>query len=204
MRNLNNMSVIVLASNNKHKIEEFKQMLKYSEILSLEDIGFNGEIDEDGGSFLDNAIIKAKTIHKYLKEKNIEASVIADDSGLCVDALHGDPGIYSARYAGEHGNSAKNREKLLSNLKGKDDRGAYFICVVAKCYPNGKCIWAEGRTYGEILTEECGDKSFGYDCLFYSKEINKSFGEATKEEKNKISHRGRAINALIDKEKDLI
>ena len=122
--------------------------------------------------------------------------VLADDSGLCVDALNGEPGVYSARYAGGHGNNQANRDKLLSNLEGKD-RSAYFCCTIVVMYPDGTYKVFEGKTYGKITTEELGDKSFGYDCIFYSNDLNKTFGEASEEEKNSVSHRARALNQLI-------
>lgn len=198
------MKRIVLASNNKHKIKEFKELFTDYEILSLDNIGFNNEIEENGLTFLDNSLIKAKTIHDFLKEKNIEACVIADDSGLCVNCLNGDPGIYSARYAGIHGNNILNRKKLLENLKEKEDRSAYFMCVIVKYYPDGSYIYGEGKTEGIILEEEIGDTSFGYDCIFFSNDLKKSFGQATDHEKNSVSHRARAVANLIQKEKSLL
>jgi len=196
------MRTIVLASSNKHKIKEFKEMFPNDKILSLSDINYNGEIIENGTTFFDNALIKAKTIHEYLKSINIEASVIADDSGLCVDSLNGLPGIFSARYAGEHGNDKQNRQKLLNELKDKNNRAAHFTCCLVEYFSNDAYICAEGITEGYILDKETGDDSFGYDCLFYSTDLKKSFGEASNDEKNIVSHRGRAIQKLIDKEKE--
>lgn len=187
---------IILASNNEHKINEIKQIFCEYDILSLKDIGYFDDIEENGKTFLDNALIKAKTINEFLKSKNVEAIVLADDSGLCVDALNGEPGVYSARYAAEHGNSVENRKKLLQNLKNIDNRKAHFVCVIVKIYPNGKWVYAEGKTFGEITHEEFGDKSFGYDCIFYSYDLNKVFGQATKEEKNSVSHRSRALSQI--------
>ena len=196
------MKIRILASNNKHKIKEFKQIFKEDEILSLNDIGYYEEIAETGTTFLENALIKAKTIHEYLKKTNKAATVIADDSGLCVNSLNGEPGVYSARYSGDH-NDAQNREKLLNELKDKSDRSAYFVCLIVEYLEDGSYVFVEGKTYGKILEEEKGDTSFGYDCLFYSTELKKSFGEATNEEKNSVSHRGRAIVSLIEKEKEM-
>lgn len=189
------MKKIVLASNNKHKIEEFKQLFPEYEVLALKDIGFMEDIVEDGTTFFENSMIKARTISEYLKSKGIEASVIADDSGLCVDALNGEPGIYSARYAAEHNDSA-NRKKLLDKLNGVSDRKAYFNCTLVELFPNGEYITVDGKTFGNITEEEIGDTSFGYDCLFLSDELGKTFGEATSDEKNSVSHRGRAIQQL--------
>ena len=198
------MRTIVLASSNEHKIKEFKQMFPNDKILSLRDIDFSKEIDETGKTFFENSLIKANAVHEYLKNKNIVASVIADDSGLCVYSLNGMPGVYSARYCGEHGNNKENRNKLLTELENKDDRKANFTCCLVEVFPNGEYIHVEGTTEGVILEKECGDTSFGYDCLFYSCDLKKSFGIATNEEKNQVSHRGRAIKKLIELEKEYL
>lgn len=190
------MEKIVLASNNKHKINEFREILDDYEILSLNDIGFSDDIIEDGNSFVENAFIKTDAVSKFLKSKGLDYIIIADDSGLCCDSLDGAPGIYSARYAGDGHNDQANRDKLLKELSGKD-RSAYFICVIAVLYPNGVKKSFEGRVDGYITEEEIGDKSFGYDCIFYSNELNKTFGEANELEKNNVSHRGRAIEKML-------
>ena len=190
------MKKIVLASNNKHKISEFKEILKDYEILSLKDIGFNEEIIEDGNSFVQNAFIKTDAVSRFLKSKGLNYIVIADDSGLCVNSLDGAPGIYSARYAGEDCNDQNNRNKLLKEIAGKD-RSAYFICVIAVLYPDGVKKSFEGRVNGYITDEEIGKTDFGYDCIFYSDELKKTFGEASDDEKNNVSHRGRAIEKML-------
>lgn len=192
---------IVLASNNKHKVKEIKKILNEYEIITLNDIEYFDEIEETGSTFLENALIKAKTISNYLKSKGIEANVIADDSGLCVNALNGEPGVYSARYAGDH-DTVKNRIKLINNLKNKEDKSAYFVCLIVEYYPNDTYTYVEGKTQGVILDEERGDTSFGFDCVFYSNELHKTFGEATSEEKNSVSHRARAIQLLKSIKKD--
>ena len=189
------MNKLVIASNNKHKIKEFKEMLSNYDILSLNDIGFTEDIVEDGNSFEENALIKAKTIHNYLKNKNLNYLVMADDSGLCCDSLDGAPGIYSARYAGEHDDQA-NRDKLIKDLEGKD-KSAYFNCTIVLYYPSGEYKVFVGKTYGIIIDEEKGKTDFGYDPIFYSNDLNKTFGEATEEEKNRVSHRGRAIKEML-------
>ena len=189
------MATIVLASNNQHKIKEFKEIFKNDTILSLNDIGFNDDIEENGQTFFDNALIKAQTIHLYLKSKNLNYTVISDDSGLCVNSLDGAPGVYSARYSSDH-NPKANRDKLLKELENKTNRSAYFECCLIKYSFDGTYVSATGRTYGYILTEERGDTSFGYDCIFFSDDLNKTFGEATKEEKNAVSHRKKAIEEL--------
>lgn len=190
------MKRIVLASNNKHKIKEVKEILGI-EILTLNDIGYLDEIDETGSTFLENALIKASTISKYLKEKNLDYDVIADDSGICCEALNLAPGVYSARYSGGHGNSKANRDKLINELKGKNKK-AYFDCVMVLYHTDGTYEYKEGKTYGEIINEERGDTSFGYDCIFLSDDLGKTFGEATSEEKNEVSHRYRALKQLKD------
>ena len=189
------MKKIVLASNNKHKIKEFREILETIEILTLNDIEFFDEIEETGNSFLDNALIKASSISKYLKEKGLDYDVIADDSGLCCISLDLAPGIYSARYAGIHGNDKANRDKLIDDLKDKD-KTAYFNCTIVLYHIDGTYDYKEGKTYGKIIEEELGDTSFGYDSFFLSDDLNKTFGEATSEEKNSVSHRYRALQQI--------
>ena len=196
------MRKIILASNNPHKIKEFKEIFSDAEILSLSDIVYTEDIIENWETFLENALIKCRTIFEFLKTKWIEANIIADDSGLCVNVLDWAPGIYSARYAWQHWNSAENRLKLLKELQWKNDRSAYFLCCIVEMFPNWEYIYSEWRTYWTILEEEIWDKSFGYDCIFLSTDLDKSFWEATNEEKNKVSHRWRAIANLIEKEKN--
>lgn len=189
------MKKLVLASNNQHKIKEFKEMLSNYEILSLKDIGFLDDIVEDGDTFLDNSLIKAKAISNYLKDNDLNYDVIADDSGLCCEALDGKPGVYSARYAGNHDDQA-NRNKLIKELDGKD-KTAYFVCCIVLYHIDGSYSSYEGRTYGKIIDEERGSTDFGYDCIFLSDDLNKTFGEASSDEKNSVSHRSRAINKLM-------
>ena len=191
------MKTIVLATNNMHKLREFKEIISDYNILSLKDIGYLEDIEETGETFEENALIKAETIHNYLKDKKLDYIVISDDSGLCVESLNGAPGVYSARYAGEHGDNEANRDKLRRELKDKD-RTAYFICTIALYYPNGEYKTFEGKTYGKIIDEELGSKDFAYDCIFLSDDLNKTFGQASKKEKNSVSHRSRAIKRLLE------
>lgn len=186
---------IVFASNNKHKISEYKKIIKNYNILTLNDVGFNEDIVEDGKDFYENALIKAKTVYDYLKSKGLDYIVISEDSGLCVNSLNGEPGIYSARYSGVHGDDVSNRKKLLSKLDGLD-RSAYFMCVIAMI-KDGEVNYYTGKTDGSITFEEIGDTSFGYDCVFYSSDLGKTFGECSNEEKNSVSHRGRAIEDMV-------
>ena len=184
---------IVLASGNAHKIKEISQMLPEFEVVGYKELGFTEEIVEDGKTFYENALIKAKTVSLFL---NLPA--LADDSGICVDALGGEPGIYSARYAGD-GIDKHNHELLLKNMEGKTDRKAKFVCCMVFYKPSGEIITATGETHGEIMHGERGENGFGYDPLFYSYDLNKCLGIASAEEKNTISHRFRAISALRDK-----
>ncbi len=183
---------LVVATGNAHKLREIAEIFTDFEILSQKQMGFDEEVEENGDTFLENALIKARAASAAL---GIPA--LADDSGLCVESLGGAPGIYSARYAGSHGNDKANRDLLLQNLSGKENRKAYFACAVALVYPDGREFTAEGRTYGEILTEEVGEGGFGYDCIFQNDDLEKSFGVATAEEKNTVSHRFRALQALL-------
>lgn len=184
---------IVLASGNKHKIKEIAQMLPEFEVVGYKDLGFDFEIEENGKTFYENALIKAKAVCEKLS-----IPALADDSGICVEALNGEPGIYSARYAGD-GDDNHNNELLLKNMQGVADRRAKFVCCMVLYKPNGEIITATGETEGEVLNELQGENGFGYDPLFYSYDLKKCLGIATAEEKNTISHRFRAVNALKDK-----
>ena len=193
---------IVLASRNKHKIGELEALLGKHipdlKILSLDDIGFEGDIVEDGSTFSENALIKARAV------ASLGYIGMGDDSGLSVRALDGAPGIYSARYAGDHGNDAANNELLLKNLADKADRYAEFLCTIAIAFPDGRePIEVVGRTGGIILDTPAGAGGFGYDPLFFYEPFGKTFAELTAEEKNSISHRGNAIEALAKKLKEI-
>ena len=185
---------LVVASGNAHKIREIAEIFTEFEVVSQKQMGFLGDVEETGVTFAENALIKARAAAEALG-----CVALADDSGLCVDALNGAPGIYSARYAGEHGDDRKNRLLLLENLKNERNRAAHFTSAVALVFPDGKEIVAEGKTYGFILHEETGNGGFGYDCIFESVDLGKSFGVATAEEKNAVSHRFRALQALLQK-----
>lgn len=203
------MKKIILASNNKHKINEIKELLKDIpiEISSLKDEDINIDVVEDGKTFKENAKKKAIEIVKFLKERGEQDFIVmSDDSGLEVDYLKGEPGIYSARYAGEHGDDKKNNKKLLENLKGvtKNNREAKFVCEIALMDSNEKYFSVKGEVKGIILEELSTDGGFGYDPLFYYEPLKKSFSELTSEEKNKVSHRGIALNKLKNKINDFI
>ena len=182
----------VLASSNQKKIKELRTILSNimedAEVITLAEAGITDDIVEDGDSFAANALIKARVA---ASTGNIG---IADDSGLTVDALGGEPGIYSARYAGEHGNDEANNKKLLENMKGITDRRAAFVCSIACVFPDeSEPIIAEGKVEGEILESPRGESGFGYDPLFWSPLLGKTLAEALPEEKNAISHRANAL-----------
>lgn len=183
---------IVVASTNAGKISEIKSIFTGVEILSMAELGFEGDIEETGATFMENARIKAHTV-----AKKFGLPALADDSGLCVDALGGAPGIYSARYSG-HG-AAANRKKLIEELSGKTDRRAHFESAMCLAFPDGSEICGEGKTYGTILHEETGDKGFGYDSLFLSDDLGRSFGLVDEDVKNRVSHRFRALDDLRGK-----
>jgi XTP/dITP diphosphohydrolase len=195
------MKKLILASNNKKKIKEMKEILKELdvEVKSLENENINIDVIEDGHTFEENAKKKAKEIYEFLLERgDKDFIVLADDSGLTVEYLNGEPGIYSARYAGEHGNDAKNNEKLLGKLKNvkKEDRSAKFICQLAMFTETGEYYKVTGEANGYIIEELHGEGGFGYDPLFFFEPLNKTFAELTSEEKNEISHRGNALKEL--------
>ena len=185
---------LVVATGNAHKLREIAEIFAEYEVVSQKQMGFCEDVEENGNNFAENALIKARAASKALG-----CIALADDSGLCVDALNGAPGIYSARYSGVHGNDAANRKCLLGNMQNIEDRRAHFTCAVAVVYPDGKELVVEGYTQGHILHEEVGTGGFGYDPLFYSADLEKSFGVATAEEKNRVSHRYRALQALREK-----
>lgn len=193
--NLDVMKKLVVASNNKGKIKEIKEILKDKyEVVSMGEMGFNEEIVEDGDTFYENALIKARTVSMTL---NCDA--LADDSGLCVDALNGEPGVYSARYSGEHGDDKANRDLLLKNLENESNRKAKFVSSIVLFKEDGSIVEGLGETFGTIGYEEQGENGFGYDCIFISDDLGVSFGLASDEDKNKVSHRYRGLVDLLSK-----
>ncbi|HDD43290.1 MAG TPA: XTP/dITP diphosphatase [Candidatus Desulfofervidus auxilii] len=186
---------LVLATRNKGKIKEIKALLSDMsiEILSLSDFKNIPKIPETGKSFLENAINKAKTV-AYLTGY----WALADDSGLCVDYLNGAPGIYSARFAGENATDKENNEKLLRLLKDVswEKRKAAFICIIALCNKEGKCITCEGKCEGIITFEPKGEYGFGYDPIFFVPAYKKTMAELPPEIKNRISHRAKALEKM--------
>ena len=187
---------LVIATSNQHKLKEFKAILKGFPltILSLKDFPDIPVVVEDGKSFYENALKKALTVARHT-----DKITVADDSGIEVDALDGKPGVYSARFAGEDATDEANNTKLLKELEGvsSDKRGACFTCVLVIAQPDGETAFVEGACRGTIIHEARGEYGFGYDPLFLVPEYDKTFSEITPEEKNKISHRARALEKLL-------
>ena len=186
---------IVAATTNQGKVREFQEILGELgfEVTSIHEMGIDVEIEETGSSFTENALIKARAVSLLC-----DLPVIADDSGLCVDALDGGPGIYSARFAGDEASDEDRNQKLLELMKNETNRSAKYVASIAFIFPDGREITAEATVEGEILDKEQGTGGFGYDPLFYCTEINKCFGIASPEEKNEVSHRGRALKKLCE------
>lgn len=187
---------IVIASNNKHKIKEIKKLVGgfFHNLFSLEEMNICVDVEETGATFYENALLKARAISEMTN-----MAALADDSGLEVEYLNGAPGIWSARFAGIHSDDKKNNALLLQKMEGVKNREACFVSTIVIYFPNGEIIFAEGKVNGKVLNVEKGNFGFGYDPLFYSYELEKSFGEATDEEKNKVSHRSRALGAIAKK-----
>ncbi len=188
---------MVLATRNAGKAAELQALLRARygakiTLLTLSEIGFEGDIEETGQTFAENALLKARAAAAASGKIGL-----GDDSGLVVPALGGAPGIYSARYAGEHGNDEKNNALLLQNLSGKTDRRAFFECVLACALPNGENFTVSGRCEGIILESPRGRNGFGYDPLFYVPGLGKTLAEMSGEEKNAISHRGAAVRQFV-------
>ena len=183
-------NILVLATTNKGKLKEFKELLKDFpvEIRSLADFGPIPEVVEDGATFDDNAYKKA-----HFTAKVLGLPCIADDSGLAVEALDGAPGVYSARYAGEKARDVENTAKLLKDMERVANRKAAFHCVISIAVPSGPALTYEGTCEGELLTAPRGEDGFGYDPIFFYPALGKTFAELSMEEKNKVSHRGRAM-----------
>ena len=184
-------TTLVVASHNKHKIEEISEIVNHNiELISLSDLKYFEDIPETGNTFVDNAFIKARTIHT-LFHKNC----LADDSGLEIFSLNNEPGVYSARYAGEPVDHENNIQKVLSNLQGIDNREARFVTVLALILNDKEYIF-EGEVRGKISTEKKGNNGFGYDPIFIPDGYEKSFAEMSAEEKNEISHRAAALKKM--------
>ena len=186
----------VLATHNPGKLKEMADILSGLgvEVVSPAELGIDVEVEETGSTFAENAMLKARAI--------CDASglpAIADDSGLCVDALNGGPGVYSARYGGEGLDDAARTRLLLENMRGQTTRAAHFACAIACVFPGGDTLTAEGRCDGAIAFAPMGQGGFGYDPVFLVPELGKTFSQLSGAEKNEISHRGRALRAFSEK-----
>ena len=180
----------VLASKNPHKLTELQRILgdMNVEVVLESDVGVDIDVEETGETFEENSLLKAKAV---MEATGLPA--IADDSGLCVNALAGGPGVYSARYGGEGLSDAERYQLVLNALKGQIDRGAKFVSVVTACFPNGDVLVARGECPGTIAYAPQGENGFGYDPVFFVPPLRKTFAQMTAEEKNSISHRGKAL-----------
>lgn len=192
------MKSIILASNNKDKVKEVKEILKGYDIISMKEAGIDVDIEENGTTFEENALIKARAIMKLTGQ-----ITMADDSGLEIDYLNKAPGVYSARFMGHDTSYDIKNKALIQKLEGVkgSDRSGRFVCAIAVCFPDGREIVKRGTMEGLIAEEIKGDNGFGYDPIVYLPEYGKTSGELAPEEKNKISHRGKAL-ALIKGELD--
>jgi len=185
------MEDIVIASNNQGKINDFKAIFPNKNVIGISELIKDFDVEETGTTFEENAKLKSVAAAKALNKQ-----VIADDSGLEVQALNGEPGVYSARYAGLDKNDQDNIKKLLDNMNNETERAAQFVCVISMSSPNGQTQQFKGTVSGEITTEPIGENGFGYDPVFYVPSLGKTMAQLTDEEKAKISHRGNAINQL--------
>ena len=187
---------LIIASNNAHKLTEMKAILApyFDDVQSMREAGIEHETVEDGQTFLENAVKKARELAEISG-----CCAIADDSGLCVDALDGAPGVYSARFSGVHGDDKANNRLLLEKLAGVTERGAHYTCAIALAWPDGRLLTAEDYLYGEIARDEKGSNGFGYDPLFLLPELGLRTAQLSAEEKNRISHRGKALRKLVEK-----
>ena len=189
------LNKLVIASNNQKKRKEIEAILKdlnISVVPASETVFI--DVVEDGLTFAENAKKKA---FAFMQANS--CSALADDSGLCVDGLNGAPGVFSARFAGEHASDEQNNQKLINALEGLNERSAHFSCALCLVLPNGAEVTAEGSVDGKIIDSLSGDQGFGYDPLFFSTELGKTFAQSTPEEKASVSHRGRALRLLKKK-----
>lgn len=197
---MNHKMKIIVATKNQGKVKEIAKIFAELglEVITQEEANIDIDVEETGDTFEKNALIKARAVSMLCDD-----IVIADDSGLCVDSLNGRPGVYSARYAGPDASDLQKINKLLSEMENVENRAAKFMCCVALVTPDGREFVSHGEVLGKILFEPEGENGFGYDPVFFSDELQKSFALASPEEKNSISHRGRALRAMYDKIKEI-
>lgn len=186
---------IIVATNNQGKVKEIKCILSPHNVMSQSEAGINIDVEETGETFLENAFLKARALRQFTN-----SAIIADDSGLMVDYLNGEPGVYSARYAGDNTTPEQGMDKLLQNLDGVpfEGRSAHFVSVIALILPDGTEYSFEGTCDGYITNIRKGENGFGYDPVFYYPPLGKTFAELTDGEKNSVSHRSMAIKKLSD------
>ena len=185
---------LIVATANAGKAREFKKMLPAFDVCCFADLGVHCDVEETGTTFYENALIKAKAAAELFPHD----FVLADDSGLEVDALGGAPCVYTARYAGEGESDDENIAKLLIALNGEENRHARFVCRLVLLSPDGKITSVQGESEGRILYEKRGEDGFGYDPVFFREDLKKGFGECSEEEKNTVRHRGRALRKLME------
>lgn len=196
---------VIVATGNKDKVKEIKEILSDMDalVVTMKDAGLSAEPEEDGATFLENAVIKAKAVAEKAAKSSEwrDAVVMADDSGLVIDALNGEPGIYSARYMGHDTSYREKNANLIERLDNvpEEERSARFVCAVAVVCPGGKILTAEAAMEGRIAYEERGQGGFGYDPIFYLPEFDRTSAELSPEEKNSISHRGKALRIMREK-----
>ena len=184
---------IIVATNNQGKVKEIKNILYPHNVMSQMEIGVDIDVEETGTTFEENAFLKARALKSYT-----QCAIIADDSGLMVDYLNGDPGVFTARYAGENTTPMQGIEKLLKNMEGVpfEDRGAKFVSVIALVLPDGSEYSFEGECLGYITNIIKGENGFGFDPIFYYPPFDKTFAEISDDAKNEVSHRSAAISKL--------
>lgn len=187
---------LVLASQNQKKLKEMRQILGELgiEVCLQSDVGVSIDVEETGTTFEENSLLKAQAV---MEATGLPA--IADDSGLCVDALGGAPGVYSARYGGEGLDDTGRYRLLLENMRGQSPRSARFVSVITCCFPDGEIITARGECEGTLAYAPQGEGGFGYDPIFFVPELRKTFSQLSAEEKNAISHRGKALESFKEK-----
>lgn len=194
------MDKIIFATGNAGKMKEIREILSGLgvPVESMKEAGLETDIAEDGTTFEENAVIKARAVAALLPKDSGSCVVLADDSGLEIDYLHGEPGVYSARYMGEDTSYRIKNSNLIQRLEGVDDpqRTARFVCVIAAALPGGEILTTRGVIEGKIGYEERGENGFGYDPIFYLPDLSRSTAELSPEEKNAISHRGKALEAM--------
>lgn len=193
---------VVLATHNHNKVRELQELMPEYQVISMSDIGFKDDIPENGRTFMENAVTKALAVQEFLEKskRKCQYIVIAEDSGLCVNVLGGRPGVYTARYGGTDCDDQMRRDLLRDELTGEIDRSAYYQCDLVALVPGKtEMITASAKTLGEIIDYELGTRGFAYDSIFYSSDLGMTFAEATPEQKNSVSHRGRAVSQLLKK-----